>query len=172
MSEAEYGVTTEGIEEAAALLAKYPEISLDEMNKAMVRTVAQLSSDVKEFTPVDRGTLRSKIGGDVETVGGVMGGVRGIVHSGGVPYASVMELGRQPGSWPPLEPIRAWCQRVLGDASAAFLVARKIYLRGIAPRAMFARAWRKDKDWINDQFVRARKRIVERLADIGIHVDI
>jgi len=172
MSEAEYEVTTEGLNEAAALLARFPEIALDEMRKAMTKSTMQLSSDVREFTPVYMGLLRSKIGGDVQMIGGPLGGVKGLVHSGGVPYASVVELGRRPGSFPPLAPIERWCHLVLGDASAAWSVARAIAARGIPGKAMFARAWRKDKDWINAQFVRARDRIVQRLADIGVRISI
>jgi len=170
MAEAEYNLSTEGVEEAAALLARFPEIAQDEMRRAMTRATVQLASDVKTFTPVYMGMLRSKIGSDVQTIGGAMGGVRGMVHSGGVPYASVVELGRRPGSWPPLAPIRRWCHLVLGDAGAVFVVARKIAMRGTRGVFMFAQAWRRDKEWINAQFTRARDRIVERLADIGVNV--
>ena len=172
MSEAEYEVTTEGLNEAAALLGRFPEIALDEMQKAMVKSATQLGSDVREFTPVYMGLLRSKIGGTVEVVGGAMGGVKGIVHSGGVPYASVVELGRRPGSFPPIAPIERWCHLVLGDASAAWAVARAIAARGIPAKAIFARAWLKDREWISSQFVRARDRIVQRLADIGVRINV
>lgn len=171
MSEASYELSTEGVDQAAALLARFPEISIDETRNAMTRSVMQLASDVKAFTPVYMGLLRSKVGSQVDVIGqGVTPQVRGIVHSGGVPYALPVELGRRPGSWPPLEPLRRWCYLVLGDAELAYQVARKIFQRGIEPRAMFAQAWRKDKEWINQQFTRARDRIVQRLADIGIKV--
>lgn len=171
MSEASYELSTEGVDQAAALLARFPEISIDETRNAMTRSVMQLASDVKEFTPVYMGLLHSKIGSDVQTAGGeVTPAVTGRVHSGGVPYALPVELGRKPGSWPPMEPIRRWCYLVLGDAELAFQVARKIFQRGIEPRGMFARAWLKDREWISQQFARARDRIVQRLADIGIKV--
>lgn len=170
MTRAEYTIETEGIEAAAALLARFPEIALDEMQKAMTQSVIDVARDAREFAPVHMGLLRNKIGGEVRTVGGAMGGVRGIVHSGGVVYALTMEKGRRPGSFPPLEPIRRWCHLVLGDSRLAFVVARKIAREGIQGRFYFWRTWRKNREWVSQQFVRARDRIVQRLADIGINV--
>jgi len=178
MTNASYEVTTEGLEQAAALLARFPEISRDEMQKAMVKSVYQLQNDVKEFTPVGVSeTLRSQIGSEGETIGGAMSpagggvvGIQGVVHSGATPYALVRELGRRPGSWPPRGPIERWCHIVLGDARAWFFVARKIARHGYKGAFMFARAWHKDKEWIQRQFVQARARIVKRLADIGVNV--
>lgn len=167
---AEYSVSTEGVRETAALLAKFPEISREETQKAMVSSVKQVASDVKGFTPVYMGILRSKIGGTVEVVGGPMPSVKGIVHSGGVPYALPVELGRRPGKWPPIGPLKRWAHLVLGDEGAAWAVAAKIFKKGIRPRAMFAKAWRRNKDWVNARFVLARDRIVKRLGEVGITI--
>jgi hypothetical protein len=184
MTTGTYTVETKGLEEMIALLDRFPEISQSEMRKAMVASVLQLQNDVKEFTPVGVSeTLQSKIGHEIEPAGGSMipagsgvapiggvGMITGRVHSGGVPYALVRELGRRPGGFPPRSPIERWCHLVLGDAQAWYLVARKIAQRGYKGAFMFARAWMKDKEWINAQFVRARDRIVERLSQIGINV--
>lgn len=61
-----------------------------------------------------------------------------IVYS--VPYASVIEFGRTPGTFPPIEPIKQWLLRKLIVADekeaqrVAFLIARDIKLRGQEPR--------------------------------------
>lgn len=171
MAKVEYSIETKGIEEAAKLLSEYPEIAYDELVKTMVKVVFQVSSDAREFAPVNMGMLRSKIGGHVKPVGGMMRSPQGIVHSGGVPYALTMEKGRRPGKFPPLAPIRRWCHLVLGNADLAFLVARKIAREGIQGRYFFWRAWKKNQEWVSRQFELARDRIVQRLADIGIHVE-
>lgn len=49
--------------------------------------------------------------------------------------------GREPGKMPPLEPIRAWALAVLGDASAAFPIARKIATVG-------TERYKKNKNWV------------------------
>tara|TARA_Y100000034_G_scaffold135950_1_gene209957 strand:- start:4828 stop:5355 length:528 start_codon:yes stop_codon:yes gene_type:complete len=49
------------------------------------------------------------------------------------PYARYIELGRKPGRMPPVEALRLWAARVLGDESLAFPVARMIGRRGYPP---------------------------------------
>ena len=50
--------------------------------------------------------------------------------AGGENYAPFVEKGRKPGRMPPIEPLRLWSARKLGDPDAAFLVARKIAAKG------------------------------------------
>ena len=56
------------------------------------------------------------------------------------PYSDVIELGRRPGSFPPVDPLVGWVERNLsigpGESveQVAFLVARAIYRRGLPAR--------------------------------------
>ena len=72
-------------------------------------------------------------------------GVRVTVSKVTEVYGAVMELGRKPGApGPPLAPIKEWVRRKLGLQgkeldSAAFLIRRKIHVKGIEPRHFFKR---------------------------------
>lgn len=73
------------------------------------------------------------------------------VHDGAItdvsaPHAGAIEHGTRP-FWPPQAPLAAWAlrkglaQNEREAATIAFLVARSISRRGIAPRHFFATAW-------------------------------
>jgi hypothetical protein len=49
-------------------------------------------------------------------------------------YAQYVEQGRPPGSFPPVEAIRAWCVTVGIPPTAAEAIAWKIYHKGITPQ--------------------------------------
>ena len=157
---AEYTVELEGIEEIDAYLARFPQIVQEETGDAMRRAVFVVRANVQRETPRYQGRLVSSIGGRVESVFG--GRVEGVVYSD-LEYAVPVELGRQPGSFPPLEPIRRWCHLVLGDESLAFVVARKIATVGTRPRAMFAKGWLASKAMVSSLFQQALARIVARI---------
>jgi len=48
-------------------------------------------------------------------------------------YASYVEMGTRP-HWPPVDALRPWAGKVLGDENLAFLVARAISKRGTKPQ--------------------------------------
>ena len=163
MSVAEYEIETVGLDDLQDRLNRYPQIAHAVLKPAMSRAVIHLQGSVKRFTPVYQGTLIGRISQEVKPLFGDVG-TMGRVYVSGVPYAQTMEVGRKPGTWPPIEPLRRWAHLVLGDESAGFLVARAIFKRGIKPRAMFARGLTRSKDYISRQFVKARDEIVKRLA--------
>lgn len=164
---AEYEVHTEELDAAAAALQRYPQIARDVLTTSMSRAVMQVSSEVKRRTPVYMGRLVGSIGGRVEAFGGGIsplgGEIRGIVDTP-VDYALPVEVGRRPGSWPPIDKIARWCHLVLGEEGAAGAVAAKIFHQGTEPRAMFARGWVASKPWVKNEFKRALREIVQRLA--------
>ncbi len=104
---------------------------------AMEDATSLLLREVKMRTPVGateaaRGSIQSAVmmlrGRTVE--------VRGEVKSA-LPYvAGPLEHGSRP-HWAPIGPIRLWCQRVLGDAGAAYAVRGAIAKRGTKARWMF-----------------------------------
>ena len=90
------------------------------------------------------------------------------VVSSSVFYAPIVEVGRRPGKQPPGGPIQLWVTRKLQTppaevASVAFLVARKIGLRGTTGAHMFERALVKLEPVVQRRFQELGDRIVARL---------
>ena len=56
-------------------------------------------------------------------------------------HAPFIEFGTRP-HFPPIAPIAAWCERKLGDASAAWAVCKKIAEEGTPPRPFLAPAFK------------------------------
>ena len=82
-------------------------------------------------------------------------------------YALAVELGRRPGSLPPLEPLIRWAAVVLGDGDAGHAVRWAIFKRGIKGKFMFARGWREVYPRVTERFKQALSEIVKRLANNG-----
>jgi len=164
MSEAGYTVKIEGLEELNERLGQYQEIAQAVLIPTMKHIVIQAGGNIKAFTPVYQARLINAIGGRVEAIGG---DITGFVEAN-VPYAMDMEVGPSAGIWPDMDALKRWAHLVLGDAGAAFAVARALYEGRsrvqIRPYAMFARGWLKTKDWAAAEFRRARDEIVRRLA--------
>jgi len=64
----------------------------------------------------------------------------GCIVKWGINYADYVEFGREPGSFPPIEPIYEWCKRKLNipeeeAKQVAFMICRKIEKQGIEPVA-------------------------------------
>ena len=112
-------------------------IATDTVLKEMDAKVQQFIDRVFEYSQrnliqegkVDTGTLLKT--GNVERE--LMGG--SIIYP--VPYADVIENGRDPGTMPPVEPIQRWVQRKLGikdlikSRQVAFAIATQIKKRGL-----------------------------------------
>jgi hypothetical protein len=85
------------------------------------------------------------------------------------PYASIIELGRRPGRFPPISLIQRWAQRRLGLSlkeakAAAFPIARAIAKRGIAGRKVMTDAMPKvEKDFLEE----VEKELAKELAKGG-----
>ena len=150
------------------LAKKYPDIVMDETEDVMSVIVARLEKEVAERTPAGVGGaagLRGSIEGKVLTFG------RTVYGSVDTPleYGEVRELGRRPGKgFPPPGPIELWVRSILGVdekkvKSVAFLVARKIAVKGFEGAHMFERAWEENEGWIMDQLDNIYGKVVKRL---------
>jgi len=76
------------------------------------------------------------------------------------PYAEPVDEGQEP-HWPPIEPIKGWARRVLGDESAAWAVAAKIAEEGTEPIDFTGRSVQKMNDWARSRDL--ADYVVERL---------
>lgn len=159
--DATYNVELESISEQIALLEQFPDISEKRIVPAMKRSVVHTQGNVRKFTPVFQGRLRSSI--DWSVVESIGGAIQGIVDTD-VEYAVPVEFGRKPGSFPPIEPLRRWAHLVLGDSKAAYAIARKIFFRGIPPRNMFLKGLAASVRFIGTQFEKARDLIIKDLV--------
>jgi hypothetical protein len=61
-------------------------------------------------------------------------------------YARWVELGSNP-HWAPIEPLKGWARRVLGNESAAYAVQRKIAQEGTDPQPFIAPAIEAMRDY-------------------------
>lgn len=52
------------------------------------------------------------------------------------PYSRYVEFGTEP-HYPPIEPLKGWARRVLGDESAAYAIQRKIAQEGTQAQPFF-----------------------------------
>lgn len=85
----------------------------------------------QEEVPVDRGTLlASGVPPQVQPDGSVVWGYN-------APYAEPVEEGSVP-HWPPIDPLRGWARRVLGDEQAAYAVQHTIAEKGTDPQPFVA----------------------------------
>lgn len=115
--------------EVTKVLPRLPQRLRAAMIQAMRESAVLIQSYAKLYAPVFRGLLRVSIAQNVADEGG-----RVVAEVGsGLPYASVVEEGRNP--WPGKMPppngdLRTWARRKLGDERLAFVVARAIKRRG------------------------------------------
>jgi len=115
--------------EVTKVLQRLPQRLRAAMIQAMRESAVLIQSYAKLNAPVFRGLLRVSIAQNVADEG-----ERVVAEVGsGLPYASVVEEGRNP--WPGKMPppngdLRTWARRKLGDERLAFVVARAIKRRG------------------------------------------
>ena len=116
----------------------------------------------KQNAPVDTGRLRASITPEIRAEGEA---VLGVVGSN-VKYAPFMELGTRP-HFPPPAALVPWVHRKFGLSGGAayrvaFLVARKISERGLAPRRYLQKAFDDNQTQIELRIGRAVSEIVLR----------
>ena len=102
-----------------------------QMGKANLETAEEVRDiarrNIQSLEAVDTGDLHDSIG-----IASKDQGLRAAVGST-AHYAPYIEFGTRP-HFPPLAPIRAWCERRGLPASAAFPIARKISILGTPER--------------------------------------
>jgi hypothetical protein len=166
-----YEFEARGLDEQIDLLMDFPDISQQELGKAMSKSVITIEGEAKPFVPVDRGLLRASLGSEVKYLGDM--NIIGRVGSslGDEEYPRVMELGRKPGGkMPPLDALEPWVKRVIRPdeknlRSVTFLVARKIAKKGIAAREFMKKAWERSQARVDKYFDDALVRIAERISN-------
>ena len=126
------------------MLRKYGAQEMGKRTRAAINEVlGYFQGEVQKRTPAGgTGLLRQSI---TSKLWGVPLNLSGKVFPGGIAYAIYAERGRAAGKFPPRAPIELWAQRVLGDASLWFVVARKIAREGTKGAFMFRDAWRAGK---------------------------
>lgn len=115
---------------------------------------AMLEGQVKKRTPKDTGALRASVFSELR----VSGQSLEELVSTPLIYGAPVEFGSKP-HFPPPAALAGWAARKLGDAKAAFAVARKIAQRGTPEKRMFQDAWEENAG-----------RVEQMLETIGVHV--
>ncbi len=121
-----------------------PAPGMKSLEEGLIEMGALLEREVKIRTPLGatkllRGSIFSEPRGNP---------VREVVVGSTSIYAPMVEVGRNPGKFPPRAPLELWVRRKLGIAdpkeikSVAFLVARKISREGFKGAFMFEGAAR------------------------------
>lgn len=153
-----------GMDEQIEKLVKYEQIAALPLERAIFKSVVDMQGTARQEAPVFRGILRNSIDTEVKDegrlsiVGRVFSNLRSEV------YPAVMEAGRAPGSFPPIEPLKRWAHLVLGDERLAYPVARAIARRGIKGRFFMKKAYDKNKTGILAHFKKALDEITEALS--------
>jgi hypothetical protein len=101
------------------------------LRKALFKGMLKCQELAIRKVPVDTGMLKASIKLEPNTAGS-----NKYVLSAGVDYALYVEYGTKP-HFPPLEPLKKWSRRVLGDESAAYAVAQKIAKYGTKSQPFF-----------------------------------
>jgi len=158
-----FDVDVEGLRR---LVKKFPQVAVEETDQVMKIIIARLEKDVVEGAPVGvggGGGLRGSITGKVAQYGRRVVGTVGTALA----YGEVVEMGRKPGSFPPVAPIELWARRKLkvtkeDSRSVAYAIAMKIYRKGFKGAHMFGGAWKANESWIHSQLNTIPGRIARR----------
>jgi hypothetical protein len=126
----------------------YVQAAIRGLHSAALRSVAVLQERTRRAPSASGGGKSS--GGAVDRGGflrswGWEAKSDGASVANSAPYAPMIEEGRRPGKFPPLDVIRRWASRRLGlsgpeAARAAFAIARAIARRGLRARKILERA--------------------------------
>ena len=116
------------------------------MMKVMEEIVAIVTRDARLGAPVDTGHLKNSIVGYAETHGSLKQHIQGVVGSN-LAYAPYVELGTKP-HMPPISALQVWARR---HNIPAYLVARKIAMKGIKPRYFLKKAHDKNESLIKQR---------------------
>lgn len=119
-------VVVKGAEKTSVQLNKLSGRLRTALIKAVQDSAIMVQSLAKTKAPVFRGALRESILFSVTDLGKKIVGTVG----SNLEYAPVIEYGRSAGWFPPLEDIKVWARRKLGDESKAYVIARAIRRRG------------------------------------------
>lgn len=130
----------------------------NELEIAMINSLAVLQRDAMVATPVATGTLRRSY--KLEPAPTAWSGT--LVNR--TPYAGYVEEGRRPGApMPPKGALIAWMQNKGIDPSLEFVIRRAIARKGIKARHMMKNALDQNRDGIEAEFRAAIVRLADKL---------
>lgn len=104
----------------------------DQVEHALKKISSLILNDAKKLAPVQSGALRAS--GRIDEINKKEYHVRFGGMGTGVDYATFVEFGRSPGRAPPINELRTWSARALGNENAAGAIARTISRRGVRPQ--------------------------------------
>jgi hypothetical protein len=163
-----YEIDLGNLKDVQAALARAPQLVREELEAAVTEADLLLVREVQERMPTAHGTLRASVFNREEVSDT---GVLGLVSTP-LNYAVPVELGTKP-HFPPVDALVDWVKVKLGVTSektargVAFLIARKISLRGTAAQRPFGLAFQAEEAQVRAIFDRAAARIAGRLAEGG-----
>lgn len=156
-----------------------------ELRTAVEESTLHAEGEIVERTPANRSRLRNAINSRYEHTADT---ARGVVEVAGLPYAIPVEIGRKPGTMPPVDAIQRWVhdkglggrtrvvsrgpragQEQLVRAGArverqiAWAIAIKIKREGIKGKFMFRDGARASQPFIRARFQAATARVKRRL---------
>ena len=123
-------------------MAEITDSGKEKIQQALLKKGLELEAEWKSRVPVYTGRYRQSI--STETVGDLA-----VVVGTNIPYAEALEYGGDPGTWPPVDELKTWVDRVISPDEdrfdkVTFLVGRKIFREGIRPQPSLRpaiRAW-------------------------------
>lgn len=143
-----------------ARLEDYPEIIEQESRDFLEIVLKHLLRLVRGYTPVGMsGLLRGSIFTEIQ---GQNANLTGIVSTPS-PYAESMEEGTKP-HWAPIEPLKLWAMRRLGDEEIAWAIRDKIAKVGTKGHFMFKKAFEQSSGFIAQQHQFLIERIRQRIG--------
>ena len=151
-------------DDPAAVAAKLDALpaALESSLKGAMQDIGQrIRGDAADGAPVDTGQLASSIEAVVASVGQALVELRVGTNREG---AATQEFGADPFFPPPSE-LRDWARRVLGDADAAFPVARSIAETGIDAQPYLRPAFEENLTWAVDRINNA---VTDAIEAVGL----
>lgn len=149
------------LDELAGRLSEVTNVLPAKLQAAGEQIALRFEETAKTEVPTETGTLRSSIATVVDTVGATLLQVKV-----GSPedYAAPVEFGSEP-HFPPVDELRGWARRVLGDESAAFPVARSIAQSGTDAQPFIRPALEENLEFVLDTINEA---VEAAFAEVGL----
>lgn len=148
-------------EDAAEAFARLPAVLAQKLASALNDIGVRVRGTAAENAPVDRGRLQNSISHVVERVGDLILRVR---VGSNLDYAAQHEFGAEP-FFPPVDELRDWARRVLGDESLAYPVAESISETGLDEQRYLRDAVEMHLEWALSRIVRA---VDDAFEEVGL----
>jgi hypothetical protein len=130
----------------------------------LYESAQRMATDAREnHVPVNDGTLRSSI--DVTFPRYSSTRVEVELYAGGpaAKYALFVHEGTLP-HWVPIEALKAWAKKVLGDENAAYAVQKKIAMYGTRAQKYLEKPWRAELPNVPKRLRAAMQRLRKKYA--------